>query len=84
LAGILQLAFWTPPQCPGAVVVIGLIAYGFVSGSWISLVPPATAQIGPMKELGMRTGMIWTSSWVGLLAGPVICGRECCRVFSQL
>lgn len=74
--GITVLAFWTGWPLPTPVVVIGLFLYGLVSGPWITLVPTACAAISPVKELGMRVGIIWSLSGLTLLAGPVIGGRE--------
>lgn len=74
--GVTLLAFWTGWPFPTPAVAVGLFLYGLVSGPWITLVPTACAAISPVKELGMRVGMIWTLSGLTLLAGPVIGGRK--------
>lgn len=67
---------WTPTTLPGGAVVFGLVAYGVVSGAWISLIASSCAAISPMREVGMRIGMLFTLTGPPSLAGPVICGGE--------
>jgi MCP family monocarboxylic acid transporter-like MFS transporter 10 len=76
LSGVSIFAFWCPQPIPGAVGVIGLISYGFVSGAWVTLVAASCGAISPVREFGMRLGMLWSLSALGALAGPVICGGE--------
>jgi len=76
ISAISLFAFWTGNPMPDAVVVIGLLGYGFGSGAWISLVAASCASISPVREFGMRLGMLWSLSAIGILAGPVICGGE--------
>jgi MCP family monocarboxylic acid transporter-like MFS transporter 10 len=75
--GISILGFWTGYPLPEPVIVIGLVLYGYTSGAWITLVAPSTGAISPVKELGMRVGMLWSIAAIAVLAGPVACGREC-------
>lgn len=70
------LAFWTGVPLPDAVVVIGIITYGFASGAWIALVAASCAAISPTREFGMRLGMLWSCTAVLQTFGPVICGGE--------
>lgn len=71
------LAFWTGVPLPDAVVVIGIISYGFASGAWITLVAASCATISPTREFGMRLGMLWSCTAILQSFGPVICGGEC-------
>lgn len=73
---VTQLAFWTGVPLPDAVVVIGIITYGFASGAWITLVAASCATISPTREFGMRLGMLWSCTAILQSFGPVICGGE--------
>ncbi len=76
ICAISLFAFWTAAPIPPAAVVVGMVAYGFSSGGWISLVAASTGAISPTREFGLRLGMLWSLSSIGILAGPVICGGE--------
>lgn len=45
-----------------------------LSGAVIALVAACCAQISPVREFGLRLGMMWTIASLPLLAGPQICG----------
>ena len=79
VSAISLFAFWTAAPIPPAAVVVGTVAYGFGSGAWISLVAASMGVISPTREFGMRLGMLWSLSSIGILAGPVICGSESCE-----
>jgi MFS family permease len=70
------LAFWTGVPLPDAVVVIGIITYGFASGAWITLVAASCATISPTREFGMRLGMLWSCTAILQSFGPVISGGQ--------
>lgn len=76
LSALFLYTLWTPTTLPGAMVVIGLVSYGFVSGAWITLIASSCAAISPVREVGMRLGMLWTLTAPASLTGPVICGGE--------
>jgi len=76
LSALFLYTLWTPTVLPGGVVVVGLVSYGFVSGAWITLIASSCAAISPVREVGMRIGMLWTLTAPASLAGPVICGGE--------
>ncbi|RSH82639.1 uncharacterized protein EHS24_007631 [Apiotrichum porosum] len=70
---VVIFAFWT--GAPGAgTAIAGLVLFGFVSGAWLTLLTAATAAISPVKEIGMRIGMLWTVGAIPNMVGPVICG----------
>lgn len=48
--------------------------YGFTSGAFISLVPPAVALISDINEIGVRTGMVYGISAFACLSGIPITG----------
>ncbi len=50
-----------------AAVVVGMVAYGFGSGAWISLVAASTGAISPTRDFGMRLGMLRYSRLASLL-----------------
>lgn len=44
------------------------------TGSVMSLATACCAQISPVREFGIRVGMLWTCAALPLFAGPQICG----------
>lgn len=74
VSSIVMFAFWTPPNIGTAPTLIGLIFIGAVSGGWWCLIASATAAISPLREVGMRIGMLITCCSIPTLVGPVICG----------
>lgn len=79
---VVIFAFWT--GAPGAgTAIAGLVLFGFVSGAWLTLLTAATAAISPVKEIGMRIGMLWTVGAIPNMVGPVICGGECAATGSR-
>ncbi|KLT43920.1 hypothetical protein CC85DRAFT_300843 [Cutaneotrichosporon oleaginosum] len=71
VSGIILFALWLP-IVGTAPAIVGLIAYGMISGSWFALLPAATATISPVHEAGMRFGMLISALAVPSLVGPVI------------
>ncbi|WVQ78583.1 hypothetical protein IAT38_000669 [Cryptococcus sp. DSM 104549] len=67
-------AFWVPPDINAATAVVGMVAYGLFSGAWFGLVAASCGAISPTREFGMRLGMLWSTTSIAALAGPVICG----------
>lgn len=74
LTSATMFAFWTPPMIGTAATTIGLIFFGMCSGAWFTLVGAATASISPLKEVGMRFGLLVTTMAVPSMLGPVISG----------
>jgi len=74
LEAITMFAFWTVSPIPAPAVVVGEVLFGFSSGAWIALVAASCGAISPVKEFGMRLGMIWTVTSIPLIIGPVVCG----------
>lgn len=48
--------------------------FSSTSGAVIALVAACCAQISPVREFGLRLGMMWTVASLPLLAGPQLCG----------
>ncbi|WVQ78585.1 hypothetical protein IAT38_000671 [Cryptococcus sp. DSM 104549] len=67
-------AFWTPPNINTATAIVGLVSHGLASGAWFALVSASCGTISPTREFGMRLGMMWTTTSVATLIGPVISG----------
>lgn len=65
-AGVIVLALWLPATANAPIIVFSAL-YGFASGAFISLIPPLTAQISDIREIGVRLGTLWLT--VGIVAG---------------
>ncbi|GHJ87266.1 hypothetical protein NliqN6_3668 [Naganishia liquefaciens] len=72
--GISVLVLWSSRDVGTAGSIIGLFLYGLFGGAVIALVAACCAQISPVREFGLRLGMMWTIASLPLLAGPQICG----------
>ena len=73
---IVLLAFYVPPVMPEGGIVVGMIGYGWGSGAFMTMCAATVGSISPVRELGMRLGLLWTLAAVGFVAGPVIAGGE--------
>lgn len=70
-AGIIVLALWLPGTGNAPIIVFSAL-YGFASGAFISLIPPLTAQISDIREIGVRSGTLWLIAAIAaLVASPI-------------
>lgn len=67
---ILIPALWLPGT--RATTIAFSICFGFGSGSFISLTPAVVAQISDIRDIGVRTGMVYFASSFGSLTGNPI------------
>lgn len=73
LSGILVLALWIPAR--GNIPIILFAAfYGFSSGAFVSLAPALIAQISDIRQIGVRTGIMFAVISVAALTGSPIGG----------
>jgi MFS family permease len=59
LSGLLCLVFWLFAKSLVSIMLFSVI-YGFVSGSFVSVVTPCVAQISDMAQMGTRIGMLYS------------------------
>ena len=71
---ILILALWLPAT-GNAPIIIFAVLFGISSGAGISLTPALCAQISPIKEIGVRTGVAFSLASFAALTGPPIGGQ---------
>ncbi|KAF9523142.1 MFS general substrate transporter [Crepidotus variabilis] len=70
-SGLSCLVLWLNANT-GVRVVVFAGLYGFFSGAFISVLTPCVAQISEFSEIGIRIGMIYsTTSFPSLLGGPI-------------
>ena len=74
LTMILMLALWIPASSNAAIIVFASL-FGFTSGSIVSLAPALVAQISDVREIGVRTGTLFTFIALAVLAGSPIGGQ---------
>ena len=73
LAAIIVLAIWIPTHSNAANVVFSAL-FGFASGSIVSLAPALIAQISDVRQIGVRSGSMFTLVAVAVLVGSPIGG----------
>ncbi|KAK0653681.1 Aspyridones efflux protein apdF [Lasiodiplodia hormozganensis] len=73
LSGLLSFALWLPDQGIAMIMVFACL-YGFTSGVFISVTPPAVAQILPDDKIGARIGAFFTLTALATLMGSPIAG----------
>lgn len=73
LTSILILAVWIPANNNAGEIVFSAL-FGFSSGAAIGLTPALIAQISPIREIGVRTGMVFAAGSIGALTGSPIGG----------
>jgi predicted MFS family arabinose efflux permease len=59
ITGIVFLALWLPASGNGAIIKFAVL-FGFFSGSYVSLIRALVVQISPPKEIGFRTGLVFS------------------------
>lgn len=74
LSAVITLALWLPASGTGAVVTFALI-FGFSSGSIVSLAPTLIAQISDVRQIGVRTGTMFSLVALAVLVGSPIGGQ---------
>jgi MFS family permease len=73
LSTILVLAVWLPARGNIPIIIFAAF-YGFTSGAFVSLLPSCVAQISDVREIGVRTGVIWAVASLAALTGSPIAG----------
>ena len=71
LSAILVLALWIPAQ-GNVPIIIFAAAYGFSSGTFVSMVPSLTAQISDIRQIGVRNGTnFFIVAFAALCGNPI-------------
>jgi MFS family permease len=70
----LILALWLPASGNAPIIVFAAL-FGIGSGAGIGLAPALCAHVSPIKEIGVRTGTIFTISAFAALTGSPIGGQ---------
>ncbi|GME35071.1 Major facilitator superfamily [Neofusicoccum parvum] len=75
LSGVFCLSMWLPDRSGGVATILAFVClYGFTSGIFISVTPPAVAQISPDDKIGARIGAFFMLTAVATLLGSPIAG----------
>lgn len=70
---VLVLGMWIPASSNAALVVFAAL-FGFTSGSIVSITPALVAQISDVRQIGVRTGTIFTIVSIAVLISNPIAG----------
>lgn len=73
LSTILVLAIWLPARGNAAIIVFTAL-YGFTSGSFVSLGPALVAALCDVREIGVRSGVMFLLVSFSALTGNPIAG----------
>ncbi|KAK9456445.1 major facilitator superfamily domain-containing protein [Dipodascopsis uninucleata] len=71
--GIVTLALWIPGSNEASCIAYGIV-YGFFSGTFVALLPACCAQISPIREIGVRVGLMFFCLGFGTLVGVPVGG----------
>ncbi|KZF20525.1 major facilitator superfamily transporter [Xylona heveae TC161] len=71
---ILILALWLPATGNTPIILFAAL-FGIGSGAGIGLTPALCAHVSPIKEIGVRTGTVFTFSAIAALTGSPIGGQ---------
>ena len=74
LTTILIWALWLPGSGTGAIVTFSVL-FGFTSGAVVALPPTLVASISDVKQIGVRTGAMFSMVAVAVLIGNPIGGE---------
>ena len=64
---------WPHTRTLGGLIPVSII-YGFSTGAYVAIFLGAVFELGPVEEVGRRTGIVLTIASLGALAGPPISG----------
>lgn len=68
---ILILALWLPSSGNAPIILFAAL-FGISSGAGISLTPVLCAKLSPIRDIGVRTGTVFTiSAYAGLTGSPI-------------
>ncbi|RFU36298.1 hypothetical protein B7463_g93, partial [Scytalidium lignicola] len=68
---LLILALWILAKGNAALIIFPIL-FGFASGAYASLGPAVVAQVSPIQDIGIRTGLFFAVSSVSALtSGPI-------------
>jgi MFS family permease len=71
LTSVLVLGLWIPATGDAAIIAFAAL-FGISSGAGISLTPALCAKLSPIREIGVRTGTVFTiSAFAGLTGSPI-------------
>jgi MFS family permease len=70
---ILVLGMWIRASSNAAIVVFAAL-FGFTSGSIVTITPALVAQISDVRQIGVRTGTIFTIASIAVLISNPIAG----------
>jgi MFS family permease len=73
-SSILVLALWLPASGTGAAVTFAVL-FGFSSGGIVSLAPTLLGSISDVRQIGVRTGVMFSLVAVAVLVGSPIGGQ---------
>jgi MFS family permease len=73
LSAIVTLGLWIPGKNNAAIIAY-MVLFGFSSGGFISLGPALVAQISDIRQIGIRTGIVFAIQSFGALTGSPIGG----------
>ncbi|OJJ53835.1 hypothetical protein ASPSYDRAFT_1163183 [Aspergillus sydowii CBS 593.65] len=74
LTGIMTLALWIPANSDQAIITFAVL-FGFFSGAYVSLIAALIVQISPLREIGIRTGLVFLLASIGGLTTGPMAGR---------
>ncbi|KAL2862529.1 MCT family MFS transporter [Aspergillus lucknowensis] len=74
ITGIMVLALWIPASSDQAIIAFAVL-FGFFSGAYISLIAALIVQISPLREIGIRTGLVFLLASIGGLTTGPMAGR---------
>lgn len=70
---IFVLALWIPANSNAALILFAIL-FGFTSGTIVSMAPPIVAQISDVRQIGVRTGTVFTFIAISVLVSNPIAG----------
>lgn len=65
---------WIPSKSNTAIIIFAAL-YGFFSGAYVSLGPSVVAQVSDVKEIGLRSGVLYFVVGLAVLVGNPIGGQ---------
>lgn len=71
---VLVLGMWIPASSNAAIITFAAL-FGFTSGSIVSVIPACVAGLSDVRQIGVRTGTLFSFVAIAVLVGSPIGGQ---------
>ncbi|KAL8884105.1 MAG: hypothetical protein Q9215_007776, partial [Flavoplaca cf. flavocitrina] len=75
ICSLVTLSLWLPTTTGAATTILFTILYGFCSSAYMALAPMLVAHISPVRQIGVRSGVLFFVVGLAALIGAPVGGK---------